>query len=74
MHNIHHAKTHFSELLQDVLHGEEVVIAKAGVPIAKLIPFTLPKKKRQGGQWKGKVHISADFDELPPEFLAYFSK
>ena len=74
IHNIHYTKTHFSELLQEVAHGGEIVIAKAGVPIAKLIPFTLPKKKREGGQWKGKVHISDDFDDLPSEFMAHFLK
>jgi len=74
VHNIHEAKTHFSELIQDVLNGEEVVIAKAGVPVARLIPFSKTPQKRLGGQWKGKIHISADFDELPPDFMAYFSK
>ena len=67
------AKTHFSELLKDVLDGQDVVIARAGVPIARLIPFSAKKKKRQGGQWKGKVHIHSNFDELPAEFTAHFS-
>jgi prevent-host-death family protein len=67
--NIHEAKTHFSKLLERVLSGEEVVIAKAGKPIARLLPFdedtTAP---RVPGIDKGKVVIKPDFDEPLPEF------
>ncbi len=67
--NIHEAKTHFSKLLERVLSGEEVVIAKAGKPIARLLPFnegtTTP---RVPGIDKGKVVIKPDFDEPLPEF------
>ena len=67
--NIHEAKTHFSKLLERVLSGEEVVIAKAGKPIARLLPFseeaTAP---RVPGIDKGRVIIKPDFDEPLPEF------
>jgi len=67
--NIHEAKTHFSKLLDRVLSGEEVVIAKAGKPIARLLPFddklTGP---RVPGIDKGKVIIKPEFDEPLPEF------
>ena len=67
--NIHEAKTHFSKLLKRVLSGEEVVIAKAGKPIARLLPFdqgtTAP---RVPGVDKGKVIIKSDFDEPLLEF------
>ena len=73
--NIHEAKTHFSKLLQRVLDGEEVVIAKAGKPVAKVVPYeeAKPLKPRVPGAWKGKVWISDDFDdELPEELAAAF--
>ncbi len=70
--NIYEAKTHLSSLLEKVAHGEEVVIGKAGKPIAKLIPFKKTTKTRKPGYWKGKVIIHEDFDTLPPEVLAAF--
>ena len=67
--NIHEAKTHFSKLLERVLSGEEVVIAKAGKPIARLLPFnqeiTAP---RVPGIDKGKLIIKPEFDDPLPEF------
>ena len=67
--NIHDAKTHFSKLLERVLSGEEVVIAKAGKPIARLLPFDEGSKTpRVPGIDKGKVVIKPDFDEPLPEF------
>ncbi len=59
--NIHHAKTHLSKLIEAVLNGEEVVIAKAGEPKVKLVPAN-PPKKRQGGQLKGKIWLADDWD------------
>jgi prevent-host-death family protein len=67
--NIHEAKTHFSKLLERVLNGEEIVIAKAGKPVARILPFlgndTSP---RVPGIDKGKVVIQPDFDAPLPEF------
>lgn len=67
--NIHEAKTHLSELLALVLAGEEVVIAKANKPVARLVPLVSPRKKRVFGLHRGDFGISHDFDEpLADEF------
>ncbi len=60
--NIHEAKTHLSRLLEQVAVGEEIVIAKAGKPIARLVPLKAPPKKRQLGLLKGKLNVPDDFD------------
>lgn len=60
--NIHQAKTHFSKLIAAVMQGKEIIIAKAGKPAAKLIPFSYHKPQRKPGALKGKIHIAADFD------------
>ena len=70
--NIHQAKTQLSKLLQRVQQGEEIVIGKAGLPIARLVPYMETQGPRRGGQWKGKVRISEDFDELPVEVAEAF--
>ena len=63
--NVHEAKTHFSKLLAQVSAGEEIIIAKAGKPVARLAPF-VPKaaKKRVPGIDKGKIWMSKDFDVM----------
>jgi prevent-host-death family protein len=62
--NIHEAKTHFSKLIERVGEGEEITIAKAGRPVAKLVPYTeTVKPQRTPGLWKGKVRIHPDFDK-----------
>ncbi len=67
--NIHEAKTHLSKLLERVMNGEEVVIAKSGKPIARLSPYSEKvSKPRQPGNDAGKVLIAPDFDEPLPEF------
>lgn len=60
--NIHEAKTHLSRLLEQVAGGEEVVIAKAGKAIARLVPLEAAPKKRRLGLLKGKLHVPDDFD------------
>ncbi|MBU1691326.1 MAG: type II toxin-antitoxin system prevent-host-death family antitoxin [Gammaproteobacteria bacterium] len=65
--NIHEAKTHLSELLALALAGEDVVIAKANKPIARLVPLVPPRKKRVFGLHRGDFSISDDFDELLPD-------
>lgn len=60
--NIHDAKTHLSRLLEQVAGGEEIVIAKAGKAIARLVPLDVPPKKRQLGLLKGKLNVPDDFD------------
>ncbi len=70
--NIHETKTHLSQLLNKVMAGEEVVIAKAGKPFAKIVPFEESKKPRVPGALKGKIWIADDFDETSPELIAAF--
>jgi antitoxin (DNA-binding transcriptional repressor) of toxin-antitoxin stability system len=74
--NIHEAKTNLSRLLERVEAGEEVVICRAGKPVAKLERVIAPEKKlarREPGGWEGKVWMSDDFDDpLPEEILAAF--
>jgi len=69
--NIHEAKSHFSKLVSRVAQGEEIIIGKAGKPVARLIPYE-SDAPRKGGQWKGKVKIADDFDELPEAIMQAF--
>lgn len=67
--NIHDAKTHFSKLLERVLNGEEVVIAKAGKPVARILPYVVDDNSpRVPGIDKDKLVIKPDFDAPLPEF------
>lgn len=71
--NIHEAKTHLSRLLEQVAGGEEVVIAKAGKAIARLVPLEATPKKRQLGLLKGKLNVPDDFDApMTDEELSLF--
>ncbi len=73
--NIHDAKTHFSNLLTRVESGEEIVIAKAGKPVARLTPLARKIKKREPGSAKGRVVLKKGFMEpLPKTFLDKFEK
>ena len=71
--NVHEAKTHLSRLLARVAAGEEIVIARAGKPVARLVPFRKPKGKRPLGIDMGLYVIPDDFDApLPDDLLAAF--
>ena len=71
--NIHEAKTHLSRLLKRVVAGEEIVIAKSGHPIARLLPYETPQAERQPGSAKGKIRIADDFNApLPSDILDAF--
>jgi prevent-host-death family protein len=59
-------------LIDMAVQGEVVVIAEAGKPVARLVPYTQPEGQREGGQWQGRVLIAPDFDELPPELANAF--
>ncbi|MBI2238123.1 MAG: type II toxin-antitoxin system Phd/YefM family antitoxin [Actinobacteria bacterium] len=67
--NVHEAKTHFSKLLQRVALGEEVVIARAGHPVAKLVPIAPDVTERFPGSARGDVFVREDFDTPLPEDL-----
>lgn len=62
--NIHDAKTHLSRLIERVEAGEEIVIARAGRPVARLVPNHPRREPRVPGLWRGRVRIAPDFDAL----------
>jgi prevent-host-death family protein len=70
--NIHEAKSQLSKLVEHAMKGEEVIIAKAGQPMVRLVPVRIDPSPRQGGQWKGQVKLADDFDELPVDIAAIF--
>ncbi len=73
--NIHEAKTHLSRLLERVAMGEEVIIAKAGKPVAKLVPVENSRRKFRFGSAKGEFVVPDDFnDPLPKEIEDLFWK
>jgi prevent-host-death family protein len=68
--NIHAAKTHLSRLVEEVGEGEEIVIAKAGRPVAKLVAVEPAHARRRPGALKGRIRIARDFDAPLPADLA----
>jgi len=70
--NIYEAKAHFSALIDRAEGGEEIVIARAGKPVARLVPLA-PHPERKPGRMRGKIWIAEDFDApLPPDLLKLF--
>jgi len=73
IYNLYEAKTSLSRLVDRAARGEEIILAKAGKPLAKLVPFEQPSLPRQPGGWEGRVRISEDFNApLPPEIQSAF--
>lgn len=70
--NIHEAKTHLSRLVERAAAGEEVIIGKAGRPMARLVPYVENRRPRVPGRWRGRVRIAPDFDATPEEILSAF--
>jgi prevent-host-death family protein len=71
--NIHAAKTHLSGLVEEAAAGEEIIIAKAGRPMARLVALERPAFRRAFGALKGRIHASDDFDDpLPADVLRSF--
>jgi len=70
--NIHDAKTHFSRLVERVEAGEEIVIARSGRPVARLVPLAARTRPRSPGAWRGRVSLAPDFDTTPDEVLDAF--
>jgi prevent-host-death family protein len=71
--NLYEAKSQLSALVEAAAAGEEIVIAKAGVPRARLVPIRSARRRRPGGS-TGRIRIGADFDApLPPAILAAFA-
>lgn len=72
--NVHQAKTHLSRLLARVEAGEEIVIARAGRPVAKLVRYQPHREPRKLGQWAGQGWIAPDFDDTPEEIIRLFEE
>jgi len=70
--NIQQARTQLSRLLERVASGEEIVIARAGTPVAKLVPFHEEHEPRRLGLYAGQIQLAPDFDDLPEELRAAF--
>ena len=70
--NISEAKARFSSLIEKVLSGEDVIIGKAGKPVAKLVRYEVSDQPRKPGILRGKIHIAEDFDELPKDIAKAF--
>ena len=73
--NIYDAKTKFSKLIKMAIAGEEIIIARSGKPVAKLVPLEKPCRDRVPGSAQGKIFISEDFDApLPNDLLKAFNQ
>lgn len=70
--NVHEAKTRFSELLRRVEGGEEIVLARDGKPVARLVP--LGAEPRRPGLWRDQVWVAEDFDETPEDLVTLFEQ
>jgi prevent-host-death family protein len=71
--NIHQAKTQFSRLVDLAAGGEEVIIAKSGKPVARLVPYSPKGEPRRPGRMRGRIRMKKNFDRpLPKEILASF--
>lgn len=73
--NIADAKASLSKLVEKVINGEEIIIGKAGKPVAKLVPYKLDTSPRKlgVGRWQGRMWMADDFDELPDDILKLFT-
>jgi prevent-host-death family protein len=73
VYNLYQAKSSLSSLVDRAARGEEIVIAKAGMPLARLVPVAPKRARRRSGGWEGAVWVAEDFDApLPPEVQAAF--
>lgn len=70
--NMHEARTHLSHLVDRAAAGEEIVIARARKPVARLVPYSHRSPDRQLGAWRDQVRIAPDFDEPDEESMRLF--
>jgi len=70
--NIYEAKTRLSQLLDQAVAGDEVVIARNGRPLARLVPIAAASPDRQRGAWEGRGRIAPDFDATPDDVIELF--
>ena len=72
--NMHEAKTTLSKLVEEVQAGEDVVIARAGKPVARLVPYVERRQPRKPGAMKGQIWMAPNFDDPDPELIALFEE
>ena len=72
--NMHEAKTRLSALVKSALEGEDVVIAKAGTPLVRLVPYQKRVAPRTPGRLKGRIRIAADFDDIDDDIVELFEQ
>jgi prevent-host-death family protein len=70
--NLHAAKTHLSRLVEDAIAGEDIVIAKGGRPLVRLVPLDAERRRRSFGSLKGKIWMSEDFNDLGDDLAVAF--
>jgi prevent-host-death family protein len=70
--NMHEAKSQLSALVEEVIAGGDVVIARAGKPLARLVRYEEHQEPRKPGRWKGKLWVADDFDVTPEEVISAF--
>jgi prevent-host-death family protein len=70
--NMHEAKSNLSKLIDEALAGEEVIIARAGTPVVRLLPVQRDTQARHPGRFKGRVHMAPDFDATREEIIRAF--
>jgi prevent-host-death family protein len=70
--NIHAAKTHLSKLIERAEQGDETIIARAGRPVARLVPYCEERKRRVPGALRGQIKILPGFDEMDEEIARLF--
>jgi prevent-host-death family protein len=70
--NLHAAKTHLSRLVDEAVDGEDIVIAKAGKPMVRLVALGAARRRRGFGMLKGRIWMSDDFNELPDDVAMAF--
>lgn len=69
--NMYEAKTHFSRLVAEALNGEEIVVARDGVPLIRLVPIVAPARPSLLGMMKGQIRMGPDFEEPLEDFADY---
>ena len=70
--NMHEAKSSLSRLVEEAVAGEDVIIAKAGTPLVKLVPLKRDTTPREPGKFKGKITLSKDFEKTPEDVVSAF--
>lgn len=70
--DIHDLAAHLAQWLERAEHGEEILIARAGAPIARIVPASASSEPRTPGYWRGQIWMADDFDELPDDIAAAF--